>query len=319
MFETMLPLACGDIKNPKKMAKLQNNMEMQATFFNLLNLALDTFEWKGLPTTCNKRFLELTLLLYGKACIVNDKNMGFMSLRCTQFNQFNIYGDFDKINAYGWTKQIGIYNNFMEGTDNQDTAEAVVCRDNEAMFPYYMYLMQAAERLSSNMRSIDTASYLLKLPYIIQGTDEQVDSIKTLFNEITLNVPVIPLSKDFNVAQSSIINTNQNSGNLQSLWDNQRNLQDKISTLLGINNSNNTDKKERLITDEINSNNALTSYNLQMRLRSREKFVEQCKIVWPNEMKDLSVEVKHKPLENNEEKGENDDDFGLQDTNTVNE
>ena len=39
--------------NDRKLAKYETDMEFINTFNRLMNLALDTLKWEGLPETCN--------------------------------------------------------------------------------------------------------------------------------------------------------------------------------------------------------------------------------------------------------------------------
>ncbi len=47
-----------------------------------MKLAMSIFEWVNLPPSMNSRFLELSLYLYGMACLLKDKNYGFINTHC---------------------------------------------------------------------------------------------------------------------------------------------------------------------------------------------------------------------------------------------
>ena len=91
----MFPFFTIDSITSKKAAKYENDMEFQNVFYNLLNIALYSFSFEGLPKTCNERYFKLCLLLHGSAALINDPELGFLSLGCTPMTagDLNIYGE----------------------------------------------------------------------------------------------------------------------------------------------------------------------------------------------------------------------------------
>ena len=55
-----------------------NNVEIYNYYRErLINLALSQFEWHGLPETCNRLFMEKSLLFNGKACFIKPEGTDF--------------------------------------------------------------------------------------------------------------------------------------------------------------------------------------------------------------------------------------------------
>jgi hypothetical protein len=82
-------------------------------------------------------------------------------------------------------------------------------------------------------------------------------------------MPFIFGNKDFNIkGKINAVNT-QSPYLVDKLDLHKQRLWNEVMTLLGIKNSN-TDKKERLIVDEVNSNNQLVGYYLNTWLKARE-------------------------------------------------
>lgn len=273
----------------KKLTKFQNNMEWLNTAYNLLNIMTDAFEWTGLPDTCNARFLELALCLNGRACLVQDDDMSFKTLFAVPTNAINIYGEYDRICGYGYNGYNKEYVAYMLGTDNTK-ARAILIRDNNLEYPYYNYISMFASRLSDNLRTIDIASKKLKNPYFVTCEESQVNSVKKIMNDIDGNSEIVITSKATMPDSFKIFNAECRGENLKELWDNYNNLDNLIRTTLGINNNNRMDKKERLLVDEVNSNNEYTDTNLNMRLRQRQLFCEQAKELFGL---DISVKIRY--------------------------
>lgn len=287
-YSSFIPYNCmanaKDV-NKKKLNAFKNAQEARNAFMNLYNLALDTFEWEGLPETCNARFLEMQLLIMGAACMYKDPEKGFQTLGFLPM-KFNIYGEPESGTAYGFFGSAKNVTCYLDGSYN-DIANAVMVRDNISNYPMINFIISYADRLSDLMRSMDTAAWLLQLPYIVTCEQSQVPSFDALFKKVGEHYPYVPVSDALNPDSINSINLNPNPEVLRVLWDQYRNLDNEIRTFLGIQNQCNSDKKERLIVDEVNSNNEITNDYLYLRLRQREKFCEEV-----NKFFGLNVSVK---------------------------
>ena len=126
--------------NERKLAKYETDREFINNFQRLFNLSLNTFEWTGLPETCNERFLEMSLLLYGAAIIVEQEG-AYINLAFAQGANINVYGE--PMNGYGYglngfNKE---YNLYIDGAEQSSVVvdgiaqkgskkyDAVMCRD----------------------------------------------------------------------------------------------------------------------------------------------------------------------------------------------
>lgn len=277
-----LPLNMSD----KKLAKYETDMEFINTFNRLMNLALDTFVWEGLPETCNARFLELSLLLYGKAVLVN-RDGAYMNLAFAAGSDLNIYGE--PMNGYGYgvngfNEQFKLYIDGAEqskvvlegiGQDGTKNYNAVMCRDNKLSFPYINYIFTAARRLTQTMRSADVIAQNLKQPIIITCEESMVKSVRETLNRRDDNVNSIISSGKLPIDSFKVWKTEADPNTLKVMWEHYGNLDSQVKELLGVNNNPNVDKKERLLVDEVNANNEATEDNISHRLKERELFCER--------------------------------------------
>lgn len=310
-FNTFFPFFPSSCLNEKKLVEYENNMEWQNTFVNLINIATYQFEWNNLPDTCNERFLEFCLLT-GKALICNDPTYGYINMIASPANNINIYGEWDKLIGTSANGYNGNYIAYLKGADNT-FANAVLCRDNNMMYPYLSYIIRATDRLTSAMRSIDVASKKLKNPYFITCDEAQATSIKKIMKDIDNNKESIITSKSTMPDMFKIFPTNMDVSTLKVLWENYNNLDNQIRTILGIENNSQSAKRERLIVDEINSNNQYTNINIDMRLYQRQIFCDYC-----NELFGLNISVNKREMFSNSENMLEDDNIGRDEDESTN-
>ena len=274
-LNTMFPFFTLDSITSKKAAKYENDMEFQNVFYNLLNIALYSFSFEGLPKTCNERYFKLCLILHGSAALINDPELGFLSLGCTPMTagDLNIYGEWPQINAYGWNGFNKTYSCYMYGVDNKD-AEAIICRDNDCMYPLVRTLLLYAKRLTDTMRTLDVTAKKLKTPYFITCDESQKTSIKKILDDIDFNKDSIIANRSTSPNEFNVLQTGVQPESVRVLWEHYNNLESEIRTILGINSAANLDKKERLVVDEAQANDILTDINIEYRLKSYERFCE---------------------------------------------
>lgn len=283
-----------------KLAKRKNDQTFQNMFENYFTMAQNLFEWSGLPATCDERFLERCLLLYGKAMIVKQDG-SYLSLGAANGAGINIYGY--SLKAFGWgmngfNKQFDVYipgadigaavRKTSAGGDSYPVPEAVICYDNVDWYPYVNYIYDTAARLADLLRSCDVAVANLKSPFVVTCDESNLNSVKEAFKRRDENMATIITSSSINLDSFKVWPTNADPETLKCFWEQFRNVESMLMEILGINSNDNTDKKERLLVDEINSNNEEASINLMKRLRQREIFCERVNDCFP----DLNISVK---------------------------
>lgn len=285
-FDTLWGLMSDPTK--KRGAKYRNNAEFRNVYMQLYNLAVSRFEWKNLPDTCNERYLEMALLTSGMAGIADDAEKGYISLRgAPASGTYNIYGEPTHLRMFGWNGFNKVYTCYMQGSVNTD-AKAVICRDNPTMYPYISYIATYAIRIADIMRSIDVAAKKLKVPYFIVAEQAQISTIEEILNQVEGNEEKVVMSNATNPNAFDVKPTQVRGELLTSLWETLDNTEARLRAILGIESAPNQDKKERLITDEVNSNNMFTDANLRLCLRQRKIFCENVNEMWGL---DISVDV----------------------------
>ena len=281
-LSNMFPWFDYNTLSKKKVALYENDIEFQNMFYNLLNILMYSFSIEGLPDSCNERFFKLNLIFNGYAALIKDPDLGYLSLGVrptVNSSQLNIYGEYPDVMAFGWNGFNKQYTNYMYGTDNSD-AEAVICRDNDMMYPMINIIWMYAKRLTDTMRTLDITARKLKTPYFITCDEAQKSSIKKILEDVDFNQDSIIANRSTMPNEFNVLQTGVQPESVRVLWEHYSNLESEIRTFLGINSAANLDKKERLVVDEAEANDILTDINIQYRLKSYQQFCDTVNNLW---------------------------------------
>lgn len=254
----------------------------------LKKIAISLFEWKNLPESMDARFLEFCLYYTGQAALLkNDDGILINTKACTA-GDINIYELPTSINCYsvGYNKIKKVYDGFVpENVDEDEYAIHVLNNLNRTATAYTIELF--AYRLCLAQRTADTNITVNKMPFIIKTEENQRLTMENLFLQINENKPAIFGDKDSmsNIKESVQVLPTNPPFIADKLLDYKKQIFNEALEFLGINYL--SEKKERLISNEVNSNNELINLNLQSYLVPRQKAAEQF-----NRLFGTNVEVK---------------------------
>lgn len=237
-----------------------------------INEYMEIMKINGLPDTCNERFFKLSMLFRGNCCLY-DSSIGTINTMCGLSGNFNLYMEPAQLSLYSpgtdpTSCEINgkIVECYMPGTNNEK-AKAYLIKDNEMMYPYILIILDYARQIADTMRAISTAADALKVPWIFTCPEEMKKSLMNIVNSYETNAKCIIASKGLeDVNRSQLFNTGNNPEVLKGLWEHLDNLENARRQLFGYQGQANTDKRERLLVDEVNSNNQITEVNGNMRL-----------------------------------------------------
>ena len=253
---------------------LLNNLTFRTLHDKYKLIAINAFEWSGLPDGIQERHIERELFSKGKAIFFRDPLMSYMCLECGTTGNVNIYGDPTHYIAHGFN-----YNKTYKAD------ECVIIENNKLRLPTDPFIMFYVNKLTEAERTMDVNVKANKTPVVFTCDDKDALTFKTLFSQVDGNVPAIYADKNLNIDSVKAFQTGVKFlGN--ELMDYKRSVESELLTFLGVNNSP-IDKKERLITDEANSNNQLIESFCDLQLEARER---ACKAI--NELYGLNVSVK---------------------------
>lgn len=149
-----------------------------------------------------------------------------------------------------------------------------------------------AEKLASCDCGIDVNVMNSRLAYMAEAeTKAQAESIKAAYDEVSEGNPLVVYRKDALVQgqkglQVFFNNVKQNYV-ADIIQDTKRSIMNEFLTSLGINNAN-TDKRERLNSAEVNSNNVELMANIDIWKVNLENCVKKVKKIFP----DLNFNIK---------------------------
>lgn len=272
-----------------------NNLVYKNYFDRLKLMALAIFKWEGLEEIgCNARFLENALFEDGKAVIVFDPKLSYLSLRVNPLDTYNVYDEPTKVYAYS--------KGYHEPYNFEDV---VYIRNNNIEMPTIHLTKLFADRLFSveMIKRVNLNS--LKTPVIVQGTAKQKQTLVNLFQKYDGNEPFIFGDVDANLVESLKVLDLKPSYYLDKLTLEKHEILNEYLTSIGINNAN-TDKKERLIVSEVESNNEMINVYMNMFYLPRKKACDEMNKKWNLNIK-LTINEDVKELFNLDETNEEDE------------
>lgn len=288
--------------NGKNKVHTMNVMTANDYYDRLKLIALSLFEWDGLPESCSPRFLEKTLYSFGQALFVDDDTLGKLTLKCTPSGELNYYDEPLTYTANG------------VGYDHPPFTkdECVVIRNNYLDRPTDWSVVLFASRLTEAERTIDINIKGQKTPYIVKCDNKDLQTMKNIIAQKDDNELTIFGSKSLNLDSIKVFPTiapfvaDKLQEYKQQIWN-------EALTFFGINNDGgNTQKKERMLTDEVNANNQVISINAQAMLLTRQ---EACKLINKKYKLNVSVRLRGsdeilKDVDNDEKEEKEDVDNG---------
>jgi hypothetical protein len=264
----------GKGKREKWESALLNNRTYLQYYNRLLELAINMYEWKNLPDSVDERFLELTLFSDGMAIFFRDDILGELCLQCMIGGELDVYRIPIDRTAYAT-------NGYRMRLNNQNS---VIIFNNYTHTNSMLDVEMYSRRLYEIERTIDVNVKAQKTPLIIRATENQRLTMKNLFMQYDGNEPFIFGDNNLDMDAIKVIPTNAPyvADKLNIL---KRQIWNEALTYLGIENSN-TEKKERLVSDEVNSNLGGVAAQRFCRLNSRRKAADQI-----NKMFGLNIQV----------------------------
>lgn len=276
----------------KKKVNFKNNYKFtdsliinDATFEDYLlrfkRIALSIFEWVNLPKSMNAQWLEYCLYYDGMATLLKDEMYGFINTKCASNGKINIYGLPSSFNCYSFEYQTsrklytGLNPNLTEAQKRvKENQECILVQNNYDRLPTCSTLELFAYRLYEAQRTADINIMAQKTPVLIVVDEKQRLMMENLYNQYNGNQPFI-FGDNKQLTDKSLQALKTDAPFIaDKIMDYKKEIWNEALTYLGINNII-VDKKERLITDEANSNNELINLNLQSFLAPRQEACKQ--------------------------------------------
>lgn len=265
----------GKARKRKNEAARLNNKTYDMYYNRLTELALNMFEWVNLPDSVDERFLELSLFSQGMAVYFNDEVMGNLALNCMIGGNLDVYRIPIRRTAYAT-------NGYQKHLTNQDS---VIVFNNYTHTNSLLDIEMYARRLYEIERAIDVNVRGQKTPNIVRATESQRLTMLNLYMQYDGNEPFIFGDNNLDMDAIKVLKTDVPfiADKLNLL---KRQIWGEALTYLGIEN-NSSDKKERLITEEVNSNLGGVEAQRFCKLNARRQAVKKI-----NKMFGTNIEVR---------------------------
>lgn len=257
-----------------------------ATMFmwRLMNLAISVFKWDNLPEGVDERMLEFWLLRDGFVGFFYDEALksderrrapeGYAVLPMMIQGQWDIY-------EYPRDRRAYAVNGFnYECTEDN----SVIIFQNYLRVPMWLTLWQYAFRLAETQRTIDINCKQQRTARVIRCSEDQRLTYLNAAKEVDEGRPWVHGDKNFDLDAFQVFDTttpyvaNELQTYKHQLWN-------EALTYLGIENVN-TDKKERLISDEVVNNMGDVEAERFTRLNARKQACDEI-----NRLFNLDVKV----------------------------
>ena len=273
-------------------------------YIELLNKAINVFEWKNVPDNIDTDTLETILFRCGDVAFFKYNDTFYIS-----------HGNQSGEMTYNFTPEKYLVSNpYIEKGKNFNLSpdiDSVIIYNTPAdkyislKSSFNEIIKRTAGILSDNLSSLNCLQINTRVQTIVTADNSNVAKsaemkLKDLYDGKPYSVITSNLASNINIDDKS----NANSKNIADLIDLNNYEYAQYLHALGI-ESNENNKKSRMIVDELKDNNYECLHNLHILLDSRKKAVEKI-----NRLFNLNISVDIKPyLKEKEEKEVKDDEY----------
>lgn len=242
----------------------------------LLTLAENVFEFTNLPDFIDVSYLNKQLLRKGCVAFFKDEVMGVLALPFTSIGTLDVYGrpnTIQVISMNGYTRVL-----------KRD--EFVIMYDNNGRYPLWLDILQYAERLALDTRTIDINIAQQKTPRIWKTKQEKEQSLKAMINNVDSFENLVATYEDLDLDDIQIVLepapfvADKIDMHKDKDWN-------EFLRLIGISNLS-YQKKERNIKDEIYAMQGGTIASRYSRFEPRQRAIEEI-----NKKFGTKIEVKY--------------------------
>lgn len=242
----------------RKKTLLHNFNNYNAIYNHYRLLSLSLFTWDNLPNGIESMDIEKMLFSNGQVAFYNNKELGFICLKCSGIGA-NVYNRPTSYNITG----IGFQ-------DIIDATDCVIIKNNIDTIPTNYFINYFVNQITEIDRSIIANIRQQKFPFLIATTRQNELSMRNIVNKIDngeLNIYIDKELGDSGTIGINCLNTNVPYV-VDKLQKQKMEVEKMLLSFLGINCT--TEKKERLLTDEINANNVYIGLNLEVMYKTRK-------------------------------------------------
>lgn len=245
----------------------------------LLKKALSVFKWT-LPAWWDKNYFLYTLYCYGFVAIFDSGKFGVIPQNC------GLQG----YNVFYRPKRVIIANPLLTTLEREIDVDCVLMQ----LQPDYMGVLDLcghyAEKMALASSAINQNLWSTKLATVFFAeSDAEQQAFKKAYDRMTSGDPMVVVRKNLrdengNLKYEVFNRDVKNSYVISDLIADLRKIEAEFDTRIGIPNAN-TDKRERLITDEVNANNVETTILSDLWMDSIQDAIKKTREMFNIEIK----------------------------------
>lgn len=235
----------------------------------MISLAENVFEFKNLPNFIDVAYLNSTLLKKGSIAFFEDEELGVIALPYDVIGSLDIYGRPKEIMARAYN---GRYFRRLKA------GEFVIMYDNNGRYSLLLDILQMAERIAMNKRTIDINIVQQRTPRIWKTSSDKKKTIEDIINDIDGMQENIATYESIDIDDLNVVLApapyvaDKIDTHLDKEWA-------EFYRLIGIANLT-EQKKERLIRDEMSASLGGTIASRFSRFEPRKRAIEEINKKW---------------------------------------